>query len=250
MAKNPPRARDDRAARLAEIQRAQKSRERRTVVIIAAACTALVVLLGGVITYAVVDGRSKTPANAILAVGVPTSAASCDPVTTDKAVGNSDHVGPGTSQASMTRVDYTTVPPSSGPHFVQPDISGRGYYTPDDTPAVETLVHNLEHGYTVLWYAPSEVDRAAELKQIAEMGAKLAPSEGKFIVAPWDETRGKLPDGKKFALSHWSATIDQSSGAVKEQAGHRQLCGDLSGEVVSAFVTSYPKTSAPEPFGA
>jgi hypothetical protein len=37
---------------------------------------------------------------------------------------------------------------------------------------------------------------------------------------------------------------------VTAQSGHRQLCGDLSGEAVMAFLTQFPKTDAPEPFGA
>ena len=28
----------------------------------------------------------------------------------------------------------------------------RKLYTADDRPELETLVHNLEHGYTILWY--------------------------------------------------------------------------------------------------
>lgn len=239
----------DRRTKLADLQKAQKARERRTVVLIVSACAALVLVLGGVITYGVIDGRSKTPANSILSLGVTSAAASCDAVTTDKATGNSDHIGPGTSTPQTTKVTYATVPPSSGSHFVQPDISGRGYYTATDTPAVETLVHNLEHGYTVLWYAPAMASNAAQLQQMAELGAKLDPSSGKFIVAPWDESRGAFPAGKSYALVHWSATV-AASGAVGTQAGHRQLCGGLSGEVVSSFVTSYPKTDAPEPYGA
>ncbi|MEO9151993.1 MAG: DUF3105 domain-containing protein [Lapillicoccus sp.] len=240
----------DRQAKLADLKTAQKARERRTVLLIVSACAALVLVLGGVITYGVIDGRSKAPANAILSLGVPSSEASCDPVTTDTATGNSDHVGPGTNSPETTTVTYATVPPSSGSHFVQPDISGRGYYTADDSPAVETLVHNLEHGYTVLWYAPAAAGNAAQLRQMAELGTKLDASAGKFIVAPWDASRGVFPAGRNYALVHWSAIVDPATGEISSQAGHRQLCGGLSGEVVSSFVTSHPRTDAPEPFGA
>ena len=65
---------------------------------------------------------------------------------------------------------------------------------------------------------------AAQLQQLAELGAKLDPSAGKFIVAPWDESRGALPAGKCYALVHWSAKVD-AAGTVGSQAGHRQLCG-------------------------
>ena len=71
----------------------------------------------------------------------------------------------------------------------------------------------------------------------------------KFIVAPWNDKYGTFPDGKKYALSHWSAQTD-AQGAVQSQSGHRMLCGSLSGEAVKSFVTQFPRTDAPEPNGA
>ena len=239
-----------RKARVAEVQKAQKSRERRTVLLIIGACSVLVLLLGGVITYGILDARKNQPDNLIVGLGTPAASASCDAVTTDAASGNSDHVGPGTNRTDVTKVDYSTVPPTSGSHFVQPILDGRQFYSSADTPRVETLVHNLEHGYTVLWYLPSEESaRAAQLQELASLGNKLTPSQAKFIVAPWNEAYGQFPSGKKFALTHWSATTD-ATGKVTAQAGHRQLCGDLSGEAVKNFVTQFPKTDSPEPLGA
>ncbi len=239
-----------RKARVAEVKKAQQSRERRTVLIIVAACSVLVLLLGAVITYGIIDARKNQPDNLIVALGTPAASASCDAVTTDAASGNSVHVGPGTNRTDVSKVQYSTVPPTSGSHFVQPVLDGRQYYSSADTPAVETLVHNLEHGYTVLWYLPSEeAARSAQLQELATLGNKLAPSQAKFIVAPWNEAYGAFPSGKKYALSHWSATTD-ASGKVTAQAGHRQLCGDLSGEAVKSFVTQFPRTDSPEPNGA
>jgi hypothetical protein len=218
--------------------------------IIVAACSVLVLLLAGVITYGILDAQKNQPDNLIAALGTPAASASCDAVTTDPATGNADHVGPGTNRTDVAKVQYSTVPPTSGSHFVQPVLDGRQFYSSADTPAVETLVHNLEHGYTVLWYLPSEeAARSGTLKELASLGNKIAASQGKFIVAPWNEAYGQFPSGKRFALSHWSATTD-SAGKVTAQAGHRQLCGDLSGEAVKNFVTQFPKTDAPEPLGA
>ncbi len=146
---------------------------------------------------------------------------------------------------------YSTVPPTSGPHFAQPVIADRKLYTPADKPPMENLVHNLEHGYTVLWY--DQAAGAAKmdvLRKITDAANKLDASKDKFIVSPWDPAYGALPAGKKFALSHWSATLSSDQRSVASQAGHRQLCGDISGAVVKAFVQSHPKTSAPEPYGA
>ena len=239
-----------RKARVAEVKKAQQSRERRTVLMIVAACSVLVLLLGAVITYGILDAQKNQPDNLIVGLGTPAASASCDAITTDAASGNSVHVGPGTNRTDVSKVQYSTIPPTSGSHFVQPVLDGRQFYSSADTPAVETLVHNLEHGYTVLWYLPSEeASRSGQLQELATLGNKLAPSQAKFIVAPWNEAYGAFPSGKKYALSHWSATTD-ASGKVTTQAGHRQLCGDLSGEAVKSFVTQFPRTDSPEPAGA
>jgi hypothetical protein len=115
---------------------------------------------------------------------------------------------------------------------------------------METLVHNLEHGYTILWYDVKAGEaRKAQLQQLATIVNKLDPSAGKFLVSAWDPAYGQFPAGKKFALSHWSATVG-ADGKVSAQAGHRQLCGDLSGDVVKSFVERFPRTSSPEPDAA
>src|SRR5665647_568868 len=245
-------ASQDRKARIAELQQREKARERRVRNQIIAGCAALLIVLGAVITFAVIDAGKQQPDVAISAIGVPASAASCDPVTTDKAGGNGNHVGPGTSTPTTTKVKYDTVPPSNGPHFVSPAVNnGRNYYTATDRPQMEVLVHNLEHGYTVLWYDVTAGNaKKAELQQLADAANKTDWALGKFIVSAWDPTYGALPAGKKFALSHWSATLGADQTTVASQAGHRQLCGDLSGAVVKAFVQRFPRTSAPEPGGA
>ena len=240
----------ERKARLAEIQRAQQSRERRTKLAIIAGCLALLLVLAGVITYAVVDGQSKQPENALATLGVSAASASCSAITTDAASGNGQHVGPGTNQPNVTSVKYATVPPSFGEHFAQPDLDGIHFYTGSDTPKVETLVHNLEHGYTVLWYDPkAPAAKIAVVKQIAEMAPKTSWAKDKFIAAPWDTAHGTFPAGKLFALSHWAAQV-KPDGSVASQAGHRELCGDISGAVVKQFIEKFPRTDAPEPNAA
>ena len=52
----------------------------------------------------------------------------------------------------------------------------------------------------------------------------------------WDASRGAFPADKPYALSHWA-----------KDAGHRQLCGDISGQVVIDFVKKYPKEDTQEP---
>jgi Protein of unknown function (DUF3105) len=242
----------DRKARIAEMQQQEKARENRVRLQIIAGCAALLLVLGAVVTYAVIDAGKQKPDVAIDAIGVSASAASCDPITTDKAGGNGSHVGPGTSTPNTLKVKYSTVPPSNGPHFIAPAVTnGRNFYTATDRPKMEVLVHNLEHGYTVLWYDQQAGDaKRAELEQLATVTNKIDPALDKFIVSAWDPSYGELPAGKKYALSHWSATLGADQTSVASQAGHRELCGALSGEVVKAFVEKFPRTSAPEPNGA
>jgi len=235
----------DRKARIAEMQQKEKARENRVRLQIIAGCTALLLVLAAVITYAVIDGRNNQPDSAIEKVGVATSAASCSPVTSDKAGGNGKHVDP----AKTPKVTYDTVPPSNGPHFATPAPSkGNNFYTASDRPQMEVLVHNLEHGYTVLWYDETAGNaKKAELEQLATLANKTEWASGRFIVSAWDPSYGALPAGKKFALSHWSAKLAADKSSVASQSGHRELCGDLSGAVVKAFIQKFPLTDAPEP---
>ena len=79
-------------------------------------------------------------------IGVAASAAGCDAVAENPATGNQEHVAEG------TKVKYDRTPPDSGKHYPTPAPFTKRFYTTADRPAVETLVHNLEHGYTVVWY--------------------------------------------------------------------------------------------------
>ena len=239
----------DRKARIAEMQQAEKAREKRVRLQIIAGGAALLLVLGAAIGYAVIDARGQQPDVAITAIGVPATAASCDPPTTDAAQGQGKHVEP--SKTASKTVKYTTVPPSTGAHFDQPEVNDRKFFTAADRPAMEVLVHNLEHGYTVLWYdAAAGEAKKSELENLAKVANKTDAALGKFIVSAWDPSYGALPAGKKFALSHWSATLGPDGTSITEQAGHRQLCGDLSGEIVKSFTEKYPRTSAPEPNAA
>lgn len=232
------------------MQAQQKATERRRLLLVVGACVLVVALIGAAVAWAIVrDRNSKDQAVAGLTGDV--AAASCGPITNDPATGSSDHVGPGTSSPTTTHVDYATVPPSSGKHLAQPTLSDRRVYTVADAPAVESLVHNLEHGYTVLWYDPSvEKTQAASFAALAQQVNALKEAQNKFIITPWDTTRGAFPAGKKYALSHWAADVDPQTGTVKDQMGHRQLCGGLNLTVVEDFVKKFPWSSAPEPGAA
>jgi hypothetical protein len=228
----------DRRARVEEMRRAQQAKERRRSTLIIGSAVLVMVVLVGLVTFVVRDYLRDNP-NSLDAVGVAASAASCDEPTEDPATGVSVHVGPGTETPDTTRVEYDSVPPSHGEHFAAPAFPAQPFYTAEDRPAMEELVHNLEHGYTVLWYAEdlpqAQVD---ELETIAGIARGEDATAGKFVVSAWDASYGDLPGDKPVALSHWGA-----------ENGHRQLCGSVSGEAVQEFISEFPAADSPEPNG-
>jgi hypothetical protein len=234
----------DRKAKIAEMQRHAKAAERRRTLTVVGAAVAVVVVIAGAVTFAIVRDNSRVPSGSLASIGVPAADASCDPITNDPAEGGGAHVGPGTDKPSETAVKYSTVPPTSGEHFVSPEYPARQFYTASDRPKMENLVHNLEHGYTVLWYDDTATaEQVSQLKAVSREANDSADAKSKFIVSAWDTAYGTFPAGKHFALSHWSADPND----LKKQAGHRQLCGKVSGEVVAKFIAAHPGSQAPEP---
>ena len=232
-----------RRERLASLETERKKEARRRSMILLLVC---VVLAAGVLAYPVylfahdAIQRSKT----ITDLGVSLAAAACDPVQSNPATGNQNHVAEG------TKVTYDRLPPDSGPHYPSPAEFSKKFYTVADRPAVETLVHNLEHGYTVVWYrADLGGDQLDALENIAKtFGGQT--QDDKFIAAPWSEADGgPFPAGKNTVITRWTAD-PKNPGNAAGQAGVRQSCGSVSGEAVKDFRAKYPTASSPEPNGA
>jgi hypothetical protein len=85
---------------------------------------------------------------------------------------------------------YDSSPPTSGPHW--PISADPGFYTVELPP--EELVHNLEHGQIVVWYAPyieAQTQSALELLVARYPAAIIAvPSESvqppfEFVLTAW-----------------------------------------------------------------
>ena len=224
-------------ARVEEMRAAQRAAERRRTMLLVS--VAVVVALGLIAAVAIpLILKSREANKPISEIGVSAAAAGCGEVFNDPATGTNEHVGEGTDTPDITHVDYDTNPPDHGQHFAVPAGIDRHFYTPSDTPPVEQLVHNLEHGYTIVWYDSAVSD--SEIDQLKDLSERIPNSVPKFIVAPWDESRGDFPDGAgDIALTHWST-----------DAGHRQYCGKVSGEAVQSFMTQFPYTDSPEPDAA
>lgn len=221
----------DRRARVEAMRKQQQAAERRRTFLVMGAAIAVVLVLVGVVTTAIVNYRQDNPDELAL-IGATSSAASCGDVTSDEATGSSEHVDPATLP-----VEYQTAPPSSGPHLSEGAFPAQSFYTAEDRPALESLVHNLEHGYTVAWYTEDlPTDQVEELRRVSDIARSESSTDGKFVVSAWDDSYGTFEDGAKVALSHWGA--DQ---------GYRQYCGEVSGEAIQSFIDAYPASDSPEP---
>jgi hypothetical protein len=149
-------------------------------------------------------------------------------------------------------VQYSQTPPDSGKHYPSPAPFTKHFYTMADRPAVGTLVHNLEHGYTIVWYRDSapKSDITA-LQQISKtFSSDNYDPAGKFIAAPWAAADGAgFPAGKNVVLTRWTASPTDPGNATL-QKGVRQACVAVSGPAIKDFMAKYPVASSPEPNGA
>jgi hypothetical protein len=244
-------SKSDRQAVIDEIRRKQKGGERRRGFAIVGVCVLVAVLIVAAAAYRPVrnwwDLRKFNDID-LASIGAPASA--CDKVTTKKAEGNQQHVPEG------TQVTYTTAPPAYGSHWNQAGVApapfNRKFYTEKDRPELEALVHNLEHGYTILWYDDTVAGNASQLNVIDGIANKFRSNSDnfrlKFIAAPWtaadEKESGKFPDGMHVALSHWSAKGGDSGD---QQEGVFQYCSEPSGAALQTFMLDYPYTDSPEP---
>jgi len=235
----------NRRDRLASFEAARKSEQRKRNIGLLVICLVLGLALLAYPLYLVVDDY-RASQRSISDIGAAAAAAGCDPVAENPATGNQEHVADG------TQVDYSQTPPDSGAHYASPAPFTKRFYTVDDRPAVETLVHNLEHGYAIAWYRDTmPQDQIDQLKTIAGTFSDDAynPTE-KFIAAPWSEADGAgFPAGKNVVLAHWYADPEAPTDTAS-QKGIRQSCASVSGAAIKDFMAKYPYTASPEPNAA
>ncbi len=239
-----PSRNPDRRARVEALRREAQRAERRRTLVVLAGCAVVALVIASVTGYVLLT-RDDGAASAGSA-GPGSAGAGCGAPVSRGADAAGDHRAPGTT------IDYPYSPPAFGPHWPVPADASRTFYSGQDRPAVEQLVHNLEHGYTIVWYDQSI---AGDPGQLATMRSIAAPYEGrsdqsgKLIVAPWTPADGAaFPEGKHVALTHWSA---QGGGAIAGQGrGDWLYCSAPSQQVVTDFMREFPYSNAPEPNGA
>jgi hypothetical protein len=163
------------------------------------------VVVGALVVGGIIYQRSTGEGGVSDEVGVSEAAANCGDVEEPEKQ-PADHIGVGEPHPP-----YSSDPPTSGPHFEQP--ANAGFYE-QPLPA-EQVVHNMEHGQIVIWYAPDApeevVGNIESLVRQEPLATLAVPYEG-------------VGDGKTFVLTAWGAS---------------KACEQVSQTVVNEFRTAY-----------
>jgi len=190
-----------------------------------------------------VTGQDDPPSGDTAAAS---DAVECGPVLREPTNGAGAHVDDAT---------YDVAPPSFGDHASRWEVRANSFYDVDDRPRVSVLVHNLEHGYNILWYDQTVVDDADALARVQEIandyaGLDRAPDPATaFIAAPWTDADGAgFPEGMHYALTHWYADPSDRTRSRVDEEGLTRYCPEISAEIVEDWMTDYPLSDAPEGF--
>ncbi|MDN5743661.1 MAG: DUF3105 domain-containing protein [Nocardioidaceae bacterium] len=252
MAKPTKSEQSDRRKVVDNIRRKQKRADKRQGRVILGVCILVALVIVGAAAYNPVKTafeKARYSGKSLDEIGATASA--CQKIFEKDATGSGEHV------QEDVQIKYPDAPPAFGKHWnvngVAPVPQAQRYYTADTRPELEALVHNLEHGYTLLWYDKSVAKDAGQIAAIKAMADTLDANDTngrlKFKAVPWTDTDAKEAGGKNFpkgqhiALTHWR--VDPKT---QKQHGAWQYCSEPSGEALSDFMKKYPFTDAPEPF--
>lgn len=244
----------DRRETVEQMRKQAQAAERRRTMSVIAVCVVVALIIVGLAGYTLYRANQEKDALAkqsLEDIGTTATSAGCTDIIEDNASGAGDHV--------TERVDYETNPPAYGPHFNIAADQGIHLYDIDDRPEVERLVHNLEHGWTIVWYDETVADDEDQMRVLEATADKfdLKGTDPRYnmVIAPWTSADGDpIPDGKHIALTHWSVhqpVYDPAFFAPGEQPesfGQSQYCDSFSGDVLDDFMKKYPYDDAPEGF--
>jgi len=239
-------AKTDRQAVIEQIRTQQKSAEKRRGLAIVGVCAVIALMIVALAAYRPIknwwDLRQFRDV-AIDKIGAPASV--CGKETTKEATGNQQHVSDG------QEIFYNDAPPAFGEHYNTPDPMQRKLYSADDRPKLGVLVHNLEHGYTILWYDETvavDNEQMSELRGIADKFSGTSNMRFKFKAVPWRESDGKaFTDDQHIAFTHWSIGGADQDPSGDGQVGVWQYCSAVSGDALNDFMIKYPYMDSPEP---
>ena len=140
-------------------------------------------------------------------VGVDPTAAGCTEIETPEEMPTADHVDDG------TRVQYSTDPPTSGDHWLDPAPSGFNPPSSVGDPPAERFLHNMEHGQIVFWYRPD-----APQTVIDDLEGYFGNTTGGAAILgqPYEA----VPASYNFTMTTWGAS---------------QSCKEVSEDIINAF---------------
>jgi len=238
-------AKTDRQAVIDSIRSQQAKGENRRGMAIVGVCVVVALLIIGAAAFKPVKDWYDLRAYASESLSeIGAKASVCQKVETKPAEGNQDHVEVGTPMS------YPESPPAFGQHWNMWDSMDRKLYTTSDRPELGELVHNLEHGFTILWYDKTIADSGEKMSELRGIASKLQGTTNlrdKFKAVPWTSEDGKpFPDGQHVALTHWSVGGAGETDPSK-QVGVWQYCSDISGAALDTFMKDYPYMDSPEP---
>jgi hypothetical protein len=140
----------------------------------------------------------------------------------------------GTTHQDQGTIQYAEQPPTSGAHRSAPLPAGDRVYTADQPADVFSAVHNLEHGYVVVWYRDGALGADA-----VEALADVANGEGEVILSPYDQ----LPEGTDLAFTAWNRLQECPA---QSRAGD-PLLPDQASTLTESFVAQFRNSEqAPE----
>ena len=235
-------AKTDRQAVIDSIRKQQKGSEKRRGLMIVGVCIVIAVLIVGAAAYQPIKNWWELRGfNEMGLAEIGAAADVCQKVETKPAVGSQDHVQPGTP------IPVEHAPPAFGTHYDVWDGIERKLYTADDRPDVGELLHNLEHGYTILWYDETIAEDEEQMQMLRGIAQKFTDNDNlrsKFKAVPWTEEDGEaFPEDQHIAFTHWSVGDGEEGG----QKGVWQYCSETSGAALEEFMIDYPYTDSPEP---
>lgn len=243
----------DRRATVEQMRKQAQAAERRRTLTVVAVCVVvglIIVGLAGFTLYQNEQEKKDLAEQSLSDLGASAQSAGCSAVLEEEATGAGQHVS--------EPVGYETTPPAYGPHFDITADPSTHFYDAGDRPPVEQLVHNLEHGWTIVWYDESVADDDDQMKALEATAAKLdaegSDPKSNVIIAPWTSDDGDpIADGKHIAFTHWSVhqPVYDPEFFKTEQIdsfGQSQYCDTFSGGALEEFTTKYPYDDAPEGF--
>ena len=202
------RANRDRKQRLEELRSQQKAAERRKNFIFAgSAIVVALILIGAAVIPTVLHDRAQKAKEKVGYQFAPTAAekaAGCLGVHNDPLSAAAQHVeGP---------IDYTKekygddrggvapIPPTGGKHNALSLGDTVRFYPLAQKPRPERAVHNLEHGYIVVWYdSKLPADQVKKLQDLAKSGTLT-----RLLVVGWWQS--DLPADKHVVFTSWGRT--------------------------------------------